>query len=88
MSVIEDKGFVNEVVDIDGKFFRRCSFINCSFVYSGAEGSGLQDCGFTPNPHLTLTGLAYRTALLLDTFGMLREGLIAELGKPSSNAKH
>lgn len=64
---IVDRVFRNEVVEIDGKVFRRCTFENVTFVYGARRSCQLQSCTFlgrrlikAATPEVTATILVLR----------------------------
>jgi hypothetical protein len=47
MEVIENKTFVNEVVAVDGKTFKACTFTGATLTYGGGELPSFINCQFS-----------------------------------------
>lgn len=43
METIENKTFINEAVELDGKGFIKCKFIGCHLIFRGKEPFGLRE---------------------------------------------
>lgn len=47
IDVLESRTYVREVVHLDGKHFKKCSFEDVDLVFSGNGAVGLTGCSFT-----------------------------------------
>lgn len=61
----EDQTFENAMIDVDGKVFRRCRFVNCQLVTRGLGGGGVNECYLDENTRLLFAGPAQTTLALL-----------------------
>lgn len=63
LEFVERKTFINETIEVDGKYFQHCVFRNVHFVFHGRKTFGLEDNGFaetiaisTDDPKLSAFG--------------------------------
>jgi hypothetical protein len=59
-----NKVFVNEVVDLDGNEFDRCTFQRCEAKYCGGELPVLNGCHFDQSPFVFERGAGNTLAML------------------------
>jgi len=62
---VENKNFKNEDVDVDGKYFYRCSFDDCALCFSGGDIPMFDSCRFAGNPRFDLGDAAARTLQMI-----------------------
>ena len=82
--VFEDvvsRTFVNEIVDIDGKSYRNCTFRNVTFQFNGGEGQ-IMDCVFQgPPQHIRTENPAVMgTVAILKGLGFLDPNFALQAG--------
>ena len=70
MTIVKNKKMIGEEIDIDGKLFEECEFINCIFRYSADNEFGLVNNKIT-NPRWVLAGHAANTMQFLSQIYMI-----------------
>ncbi|MGH2617093.1 MAG: hypothetical protein ACRDJC_17815 [Thermomicrobiales bacterium] len=43
----ENESFDNIAIDVDGKWFKNCTFYRCKIIFNGAEATKFERCTFT-----------------------------------------
>jgi len=69
MTNVENKAFTDATVDLDGKRFVRCRFVNCHLRYTGGE-CRMQGCHIAKGCVYQFDGAALNVALLLNDLGL------------------
>jgi len=54
--VVTGKTYSNDVVLVDGTYFKQCIFEDCTFVFHGSAGFGFKECSFGTLGHEFLDG--------------------------------
>lgn len=81
--VVSDKTFRNEEVVLDGREFRRCTFENVTYVFTGRQGFGIAGCNFNGSRIFKTTNpTVLATVLLLKGLGILAPDIPFYSDKP------
>lgn len=68
-SIVREQEFKNTTVNIDGKRFENCKFLNCTIMFSGFAPSQASSCYFSPDTKWGLAGVAGEVLQTLKGFG-------------------
>lgn len=74
MQVLKSRIFNNELVELDGRKYVNCKFVNCTFLYSG-DRHILERCRFRGRKNYHFIEAAGRTVNLLAGLRLLKSGV-------------
>ena len=83
MDAIQYQTFRRATVVLDGKFFVRCQFLECTVIYCGGD-FGWRDAQFQ-NCQIQLDGTADRVVKFLQFFGLIPGGAVQQPPNPALN---
>lgn len=67
LEIVQGQHFEDKAINVDGKYFFRCTFLRCTILYEGGETNSIQceyrECGFA------FAGPAGRTVGMLLALG-------------------